>query len=188
MGLATDVWARSATSALESVLKVGKPLPNPVQLPQGNEQEEEHWQRRVARWRENQKGKRKKAENKIDGKVGSPRSCFGDNVLNVRDAHNCINHQRAALRARKSPPPDYFFCKFFKRPDCIVDGVAPSGRGRGTGVVENACLVPLLFKELAQDCFCSLPSEFGRSLNCFFGQSNSGIGSVLVDGLCAKRL
>lgn len=30
VGFATGLWARSATSALESVLKVGKLLPNPV--------------------------------------------------------------------------------------------------------------------------------------------------------------
>ena len=104
VGLATDVWARSATSTLESVLKVGKLLPNPVQLPQGNEQKEERGKRRVIRWRENQKGKRKKAENEIDGKVGSPRSCLGDNVLNVRDAHSCINRQRTQLGQGKDRP------------------------------------------------------------------------------------
>ncbi len=82
-GLATDVWARSATSALESILKVGKLLPNPVQLPQGNEQKEEHGKGRVVRWGENQIDKTKKAENEISGKVGRPRAGFGKNSLNI---------------------------------------------------------------------------------------------------------
>jgi hypothetical protein len=107
-----DVWARSATSALESILKVCKLLPNPVQLPQGNEQKEEHGKGRVVRWRENPIDKTKKAENEISGKVGRPRAGFGKNSLNIRGAHSCINHQRAAIRARKRPSSFTFFANF----------------------------------------------------------------------------
>jgi len=100
-----DVWARSATSALESILKVCKLLPNPVQLPQGNEQKEEHGKGRVVRWGENQIDKTKKAENEISGKVGRPRAGFGKNSLNIRGAHSCINRQRAQLGQGKDHHP-----------------------------------------------------------------------------------
>ena len=41
------------------------------------------------------------------------------------------------------PEPRLLFCKFFKRPDCIVDGVASSGKvgwlyGRGRGQLFRA--------------------------------------------------